>query len=80
MPEVGPQETAEGPNELSVGQAQQEMILHVLRKQEGPFLRAGRAEVEGFTRKRTEILASAMRISAMNFSITSVMRSMRKRP
>ena len=38
------------------------MIRHVLRKQESPFLRAGKAEVEGLTRKWTEILEFAVGI------------------
>ena len=42
------------------------MILHVLRKQESPFLRAGRAEVEGLTRKWTEILEIAVGIGALD--------------
>jgi hypothetical protein len=31
-------------DELPMRQAKQEPLVHVLRKQEGPFLRAGRAE------------------------------------
>jgi hypothetical protein len=38
--------------------------MHVLGKQERPFLRAGWTEVEGFARKGTEVLELAFRIGA----------------
>ena len=64
--EVWPQELGEGEDELPVRQRQKKPILHVLRKQKCSFLRAGRTEVKGFTRKRTEILESAFRIGALD--------------
>ena len=70
MAEVGPQELGEGEDELPVRQRQKKPILHVLRKQKCSFLRAGRTEVEGFTRKRTEILESAFRIATLDASDT----------
>ena len=60
--EVRPEDAWYRENELPMGQTQQQMIPHVLRKQERPFLRAGGAEVERFTRKRTEILEFAVGI------------------
>ena len=40
--------------------------MHVLGKQERPFLRAGWTEVEGFARKGTEVLELAFRIGALD--------------
>jgi len=40
--------------------------MHVLGEQEGPFLRAGWTEVEGFARKGAEILELAFRIGALD--------------
>jgi hypothetical protein len=64
------------------------------QEQEGPFLRAGGTEIEPLTAERAEEFIPAIGITAldagdalgvvaskrMNFSTTSVMRSMRKRP
>jgi hypothetical protein len=60
--EVEPQDTRYSENELPMGQTQQQIIFQVLREQKSPFLRAGGAEVERFTRKWTEILESAVGI------------------
>jgi hypothetical protein len=51
--EVRPQNTRYRENELPMGQTQQQMIPHVLREQKRPFLRAGRAEVEGLMMETT---------------------------
>jgi hypothetical protein len=64
VPEIGSQQLREGEDELPVGQGQQETLVHVLREQESPFLRAGGAEVEGFTGKWTEVLEFAVGIGA----------------
>ena len=66
--EVGPQDAWYRENELPMGQTQQQMIPHVLRKQERPFLRAGGAEVERFTGKWTEVLEFAFGIGALDTS------------
>ncbi|MBA7674220.1 hypothetical protein ES703_82427 [subsurface metagenome] len=66
MPEVRSHQLRESPDELPVGQAQQEMVLQVLREQEGSFLRAGRAEVEPLAGKKTKILVFTVRIGALN--------------
>ncbi len=42
------------------------MILHVLRKQEGPFLRAGRTEIEPLTGGWPEVFILAVRIGALD--------------
>ena len=55
-----------GEDELPVGQGQQEPILHILRKQEGPFLRAGGTEVKRLTTERTEVFVLAVRIGALD--------------
>ena len=55
-----------GEDELPVGQAQQQPVRHVLREQEGSFLRAGRTEVKRLTAKRTEIFIFAFRIGELN--------------
>ena len=43
-----------------------EPLLHALRKQANPFLRAGRAEVEGFTRKWAEVFIIAVGIGVLD--------------
>ena len=42
------------------------MIPHVLGEQEGPLLRAGWTEVEGFARKGAEVLELTFRIGALD--------------
>ena len=64
--EVGPQDAWYRENELSMRQIQQQMLPHVLRKQESPLLRTGGAEVEGFTGKRTEIFKFTVGICALD--------------
>jgi len=46
--------------------------MHVLGEQEGPFLRAGWTEVEGFARKGAEVLELAFRIGALDASDTPI--------
>ena len=70
MPEIGSQELGEGEDELPRGQCQQEPLVHVLREQEGPFLRAGRAEVKRPAGKRPEVFRRAVRIRALDASDT----------
>jgi len=64
--EVRPQDAWYRENELSMRQTQQQMIPHVLRKQESPFLRAGGAEVEGLTRKWAKVFILAFGIGALD--------------
>ena len=64
--EVRPQDAWYRENELPMGQTQQQMIPHVLRKQESPFLRAGGAEVEGLTRKWAKVFILAFGIGALD--------------
>ena len=68
VPKVWTQNSRNRPNELPVGQVQQEPFMHVLRKQERPLLRTGRAEVERFTGKWTEVLEFAVGIGALDTS------------
>ena len=51
---------------MPVRESEQELFVQVFGKQEGAFLRAGRAEVESFTRKRSEILEAAFRIGTLD--------------
>jgi hypothetical protein len=66
VPEIGSQQLGEGEEELPVGQCQQEPLVHVLRELEGPFLRAGRAEIERLTGERPEVFILAVRIRALD--------------
>ena len=61
------------------GQSYQELVLHVMRKQQSAFLRAGRAEVEPFTGKRTKILVFAVGIGAWFWFHLRPGNSLRKR-
>jgi hypothetical protein len=49
-----------------VGQRQKKPILHVLRKQKCPFLRARGAEIKRLTGERPEILILAFRVGALD--------------
>jgi hypothetical protein len=55
-----------GENELAVGQPQQKLLVHVLAKQKGPFLRARGAEVEYFAAERAEVFGFAFWIGALD--------------
>lgn len=59
----GTEKAKERPNELSVGQDQQQMILHVLRKQEGLFLRVGPTEIEPLEFRRIKGLKVQNRLN-----------------
>ena len=55
-----------------MGQTQQQMVPHVLGKQESPFLRTERAEVEGLTGKWAEVFILAVGIGALDTGDTLV--------
>jgi hypothetical protein len=56
----------DGEDELPMGKVEEELFVEVLGEQEGAFLRAGRAEVESFARKRSEILEAAFGIGTLD--------------
>jgi hypothetical protein len=72
-PAVVAEEDAEhlgnGEDELAVGQPQQKLLVHVLAKQKGPFLRARGAEMEDLTTEGAKVLASASRIGALGIAL-----------
>ena len=55
-----------GEDELAVGQPQQKLLVHVLAKQKGPFLRARGAEVEDLTTEGAEVLNPTVGIGALD--------------
>jgi hypothetical protein len=71
MPEIRSQELGEGEDELSVRQRQQEPLVHVLREQKGPFLRAGRAEIDRLAGERPEVFILTVGIGALDTSDAS---------
>ena len=71
MPEIRSQELGEGEDELSVRQRQQEPLVQVLREQKGPFLRAGRAEINRLAGERPEVFILAVGIGALDTSDAS---------
>jgi hypothetical protein len=53
-------------DELAVGEAQQKLLVHVLAKQKGPFLRARGAEMEDLTTEGAEVLEPTAGIGALD--------------
>jgi hypothetical protein len=51
-----------------VREGEEELFVQVFGKQEGAFLRAGRAKMESFAGKRTKILEAAFGIAALDTS------------
>jgi len=70
VPEIWTQNARDREDELPMGQAQQEPLVHVLGEQQGSLLRAGRAEVEGLTAERTKVFRPAVGIAALDASDT----------
>ena len=51
---------------MPVRECEEELFISVFSEQEGTFLGTGRAEIETFTGKRTEILEAAFGIAALD--------------
>ena len=74
MAEEHAEHLGNGEDELAVGQPQQKLLVHVLAKQKGPFLRARGAEsvrlpdlgVEDLTTEGAEVLDPTAGISALD--------------
>jgi hypothetical protein len=52
------QRLGDGEDELAVREVEKEVLVEVVSEQEGALLGAGRAEVESFARKRSEIFTT----------------------
>jgi len=55
-----------GEDELAMGQPQQKLLVHVLAKQKGPFLRSRGAEVEDLTTEGAQVLDPTAGIRALD--------------
>ena len=66
VPKIWTQNARDREDELPMRQAKQKPLVHILRKQERPFLRAGRAEIVRLTGEWPEVFIPAVGICALD--------------